>query len=212
MIQLLLAATLMTPAPDVVLSGLVLSWDENAGAAILSSAGQTRVVIVGDAVFGGQIVAIDAKGATLLFGEERLRLHLTKRNAMRGADRIPSSPAAVPAPTAAAPAVASNLTLSRADIDRRLSLELDRILAETALVPVTDEGRIVGVALRRIAQGSLLTEVGLRPGDVITELNGTTIDGISTLMSLYARLQSASELNAVVLREGQPVSISLKLR
>jgi type II secretory pathway component PulC len=112
----------------------------------------------------------------------------------------------------APPQVASNLTLSRADVDRRLSLELDRILAETALVPVTNEGRVVGVALRRIAQGSLLTEVGLQPGDVITELNGTAIDGIATLMALYGRLQSASELDAVVLRQGRPVAISLKLR
>jgi type II secretion system protein C len=214
MIQIVLAVATISALPsDIVLSGLVLTRDEKAGAAILRSAGKTRVAGVGESAFGGQVTAIDAKGVMLLFGEDRLRLHLTKGSSLRRSVPAPSSPVASPEVVGSAPPpTASNLTLSRADVDRRLSIELDRILAETALVPVTDEGRIVGVALRRIAQGSLLTEVGLQPGDVITELNGTAIDGIATLMSLYSRLQTASELHAVVLREGRPVSLGLKLR
>jgi type II secretory pathway component PulC len=102
--------------------------------------------------------------------------------------------------------------MARADVDRRLSIEMNRILTETALAPATEDGKVIGVSLARIAQGSLLTDVGLRQGDVITELNGTRIDGLATLMGLYARLQGEKELKAVVLRGGRPVSLRINLQ
>jgi general secretion pathway protein C len=102
--------------------------------------------------------------------------------------------------------------MARTDVDRRLGLEMNRILAETALMPVMEEGRVTGVALTRIAAGSLLTEAGLRTGDVLTEINGTKIDGLAALMGLYGRLQGEKELRAVVLRGGRSVSLKVTLQ
>ena len=76
---------------------------------------------------------------------------------------------------------------------------------------VTEDGRVVGVRLTRVAQDSLLTEAGLRSGDVLTNINGTEIDGMATLISLWPRLQGASSLQADGLRDGRPFSISLDL-
>jgi hypothetical protein len=47
---------------------------------------------------------------------------------------------------------------------------------------------------------------------VITQINGTAIDGMATLVGLWPRLQTASELRAVVVRNGQPVSLVVSLR
>ena len=49
-------------------------------------------------------------------------------------------------------------------------------------------------------------------GDVLTNINGTEIDGMATLISLWPRLQAASSLQAQGLREGRPFSISLSLQ
>ena len=102
--------------------------------------------------------------------------------------------------------------MQRADVQRRLGDEIPRILAETAVAPVMEDGRVVGVQLARLAEGSLLTDAGLRAGDVITQINGTTIDGMAMLIGLWPRLQTASELRAVVTRNGQPVSLVIALR
>ena len=51
-------------------------------------------------------------------------------------------------------------------------------------------------------EGSLLTDAGLRTGDVLTRINDMQIDGMATLIGLWPRLQSATELRAVVLRGG----------
>jgi len=47
---------------------------------------------------------------------------------------------------------------------------------------------------------------------VLTRINGTQIDGLATLIGLWPRLQNASELQAVVLRSGQPFSLRIALR
>jgi len=103
-------------------------------------------------------------------------------------------------------------TMERVEVQKRLGDEIPRILAETAVAPVMEDGRVVGVQLARLAEGSLLTDAGLRPGDVITQINGTQIDGMATLIGLWPRLQSASELRAVVNRNGQPISLVVALR
>ena len=85
------------------------------------------------------------------------------------------------------------------------------MLVSTAIRPVTEDGHVVGVRLTRVAQDSLLTDAGLRSGDVLTNINGTEIDGMATLISLWPRLQGATSLLARGLRDGRPFSISLSL-
>jgi type II secretory pathway component PulC len=102
--------------------------------------------------------------------------------------------------------------MSRVEVQRRLNDEIPRILAETAIAPVTEDGRVVGVQITRLPEGSLLTDAGLRTGDVLTRINDTEVDGMATLIGLWPRLQNASELNAVVRRNGQTFSLHVSLR
>ena len=92
-------------------------------------------------------------------------------------------------------------TLSRADVDRRLANEMPRILTETALRPYTEDGKVAGFMLSRVPEGTLLSDVGLRAGDVLTSINDTPIDGLPTLLGLWTSLQTADHLTAVVLRD-----------
>ena len=97
-------------------------------------------------------------------------------------------------------------------MERRLGQEVPRILAETTLVPVTESGQMAGFTLTRLPEGTLLTDAGLRPGDVLTSINDIPIDSLATLVGLWPRLQTASDIRAMVLRNGQPVSLSVHLR
>jgi type II secretion system protein C len=201
-------AALTDAPPDVFVAGVVLSQRPEHRAAILHAGGKSRIVAVGDVAFGGRVEGITPTGVVLAFGDKRVEARLA---------RTATPPAAEARAGVEAQAVAPELeptakTLPRAEVQRRLSDELPRILAETALMPVTEDGRIVGVAITRMPETSLLAEVGLRAGDVLTRLNDTAIDGLASLMALYPRLQSERELKAVVLRNGQPVNLSLTLR
>jgi len=203
-LALVFATEVAAPPADLVAVGLVIATNEGRSVAILRSGGRTRLAGIGDPAFGGRVTAIAPGSAQLEFGSERITVRLS-------GEATPRAPRAL-ALEVRPPASPEALTLERKEVERRLGLEIPRILAETALVPVLDGGRITGVALTRIAEGSVLTEAGLRAGDVLTEVNGVVIDGIATLAGLYARLQTASELRATVLRGGQTIPIVINLK
>jgi type II secretion system protein C len=204
MLGLLLALAVAAPAPDVQVVGVVVARSPERSVAILRSAGRTRVVAVGDSVFGGRVLAVAADGVRLDFGGETVRVRLLANTSAALPQRASTS-----APEeAATPARA----MDRREVDRRLSAEIPRILAETTVVPVMEDGHVSGLALTRVPEGSLLTDAGLRPGDVLTEINDTRIDGMGTLIGLWPRLQNANDLRAVVLRNGQRVSLTLTLK
>ena len=216
MLLAFLAALVLDAAPtDLAVTGVVLRDKPERSTVILSSGGKTRVVGIGDSAFGGRVVAVTAEGVTLEFDGQRrvLRLPNAADVPSRPAPPPPARPAA--APLSGAPPEDPQTparTMERAAVEKRLADEIPRILAETAVTPVMEDGRVAGVQLARIPEGSLLTDAGLRVGDVIRQINGTDIDGMATLVGLWPRLQTATELRAVVVRNGQPVSIVVSLR
>ena len=203
-----------TVPTDITLAGVVVGTTPDRSSAILVAGGRTRVVAVGEAAFGGRLVAVARDSVTLEFGGARREL------------RLPAAAPAPPPAPARAPAVSPALTpgappedpqtpareMSRVEVQRRLGEEIPRILAETAIAPVMEEGHVVGVQITRLPEGTLLGDAGLRTGDVLTRINGTDIDGMATLIGLWPRLQSATELRATVLRSGQPFSLVVSLR
>lgn len=204
----LLILTLAAPA-DLRLVGLVLALEPERSVAVLRSGGRTRVASPGEAVFGGRLLAVGARGASLEFEGERVDVGL----AIAPVVAVVALPPPAPRETARAedPSAPAR-SMDRQEVERRLGLEIPRILAETTAVPVMENGRVTGLALTRIPEGSLLTEAGLRPGDVLTQVNDTVIDGLPALIGLWSRLQGARDLRAVVLRNGVPLSLSVTLR
>ncbi|HSD26504.1 MAG TPA: type II secretion system protein N [Vicinamibacteria bacterium] len=197
---------------DLSVVGVVVGTTPDRSSAILTSGGRTRVVAVGETAFGGRLVSVGADAVTLEFGGERVELRLP------AAAAAPSPAAPGPRPLVLPPGAPPEdpetpaREMSRVEVQRRLGEEIPRILAETAVAPVMEEGRVVGVQITRLPEGSLLTDAGLRAGDVLTRINGTDIDGMATLIGLWPRLQSATELRATVLRNGQPFSLLVSLR
>jgi general secretion pathway protein C len=207
--SLLLVALAALPPDDLQAIGVVLSGNPLRSVAVLRSAGRSRLVAVGETAFGGRVALVGRDVVHLDFDGRKVELRLTTA-VTRAADMAPAAkPVPTPPPAATAP---GSRTLERAEVERRLGVEVPRILSETTAVPVMDEGRVAGLALTRVPESSLLTDAGLQAGDVLTEINGNVIDSLASLMALYPRLQSATEVSALVLRNGQPVRITVNLR
>lgn len=199
----LLALALAAP-PDVELVGVVVSGADGTSSAVLQSGGRARVAGVGERAFGGRVTHIEESKVLIDFGAGPVELRLA---------RTPPPPvSSEPAQTPEARPTAQGVQMERAEVERRLAEEVPRILSETALVPVSDGGRVTGFALSRLPPNSLLTDVGLQPGDVLVEVNGVPVDSLATLASLYTRLQNETVIRAVVLRGGSRVPLVVNLR
>jgi len=203
----LLLLALLVPQ-DLQLVGLVVARSPERCVAVLRAGGKTRLVSPGEAAFGGRLIAVGVRGASLEFEGQRVEIGLAQATTPLPLAPLPREAAVPPAPDAP-PAVRS---MERREVERRLSLEIPRILAETTAVPVMEGGKVTGLALTRIPENSLLTDAGLRPGDVVTQINDTVIDGLPTLIGLWPRLQGAHDLRAVVIRNGVPLSLSVSLK
>jgi general secretion pathway protein C len=205
MIAALLTLALAAPPSDLAAVGIVVSRDPSRSVVLLRSTGRTRVASVGETAFGGRVTAIAADSVALDFEGRRVDVRLSGE---AGGAALAAAPvAAASASDATGPRV-----LQRRDVERRIGEEAPRILAETTLMPALDAGQVAGFTLTRVPEGSLLTEAGLRAGDVLTQINDTPITSMATLIGLWPRLQNESTLRAVVLRNGQPVSLTVSLR
>lgn len=202
----ILLAALAAP-PDLSAVGVIVMARPETGVALLRSGGRTRAVRVGESAFGGRLISVATNQVVVEFDGARLEVPLS--GAPPVVAQAPAAPAALFQPAGDAPVAPR--TFVRVDFEKRLAAELQRILAETAVAPVSQDGRTVGVRLIRVAQGTLLTEVGLRPGDVLTSINGIPTDSLPALMALWPQLQGATDLRASVLRDGRSVSLSLGL-
>ena len=203
----------LDPAPDLAVAAVVVGTTPERSSAILTSGGKTRVVAVGESAFGARLVSVGTDAVVLERDGERheLRLPTTVAAPVTPVPRAPRPPVAARGSAPEDPETPAR-EMSQVEVQRRLGEEIPRILAETAVAPVMEEGRVVGVQVTRLPEGSLLTDAGLRAGDVLTQINGTEIDGMATLIGLWPRLQTASELRAVVVRNGQPFSLLVSLR
>jgi len=205
---LILLATLAAPPADLEAVGIIVGRRADACVAILRAGGRERVVGIGEPAFGGRVTAIVPGRVSLDFGGERVEVRL--------AGAAPVTPPPLPPPAAASTPPEDPETparsMERREMERRLSQEVPRILAETTLVPATDAGQIAGFTLTRLPEGTLLTDAGLRPGDVLTSVNDVPIDSLATLIGLWPRLQTERDIRAVVLRNGQPVALTVHLR
>jgi general secretion pathway protein C len=201
MFAALLAAALAAPPADLAAVGIVASKDPAHSVVLLRSGGRTRVVGIGENAFGGRVTAVAADSVTLEFEGRPAVLRLSGDSARAAA-----------APAASVAGDPGAHVLTRRDVERRIGEEAPRILAETTLMPAVDAGRVAGFTLTRVPENSLLTEAGLRAGDVLTQVNDTPIDSMATLIGLWPKLQGESTLTAVVLRNGQPVSLTVSLR
>lgn len=196
------------PASGIEAVGIVASSAPENSVAILVSQGVTRIVGPGDSAFGGVVRAVEPGKVLLELDGEIREVWLSGSVA----PAPPTTPAATAVPEPAAAPEPQQVTLPRPEVDRRLLTEIPRILAATRLIPVQDGGRVVGFSLEALPEGTLLSEVGLRTGDVLTHINRVPLDSLATLVGLWPRLQGATELTAQVVRSGQPVSLSVSIR
>jgi general secretion pathway protein C len=201
------------PPADLAAVGVVVGASADRSVAILESGGRTRLAGVGERVFGGRVTSVARNGVTLDFDGRMVELRLTTGKGARSVPRAVEAQPQAAAPHGEAMGVGgpSRKVLDRAQVERRLAAEMPRLM-QAALRPVTEGGRVIGMRVSQIPEGTVLQEVGLRSGDVLTNLNGMKVDGLPALFDMWSSLQGANEIDATVLRDGVILGMGVSLR
>ncbi|RJQ49574.1 MAG: type II secretion system protein GspC [Gammaproteobacteria bacterium] len=78
--------------------------------------------------------------------------------------------------------------------------------------PVQQDGKFMGYRLQPGADAGLLGRMGLQPGDVVTAVNGVTLDSPARGQEALRALASASDLRLTLLRNGTPHSVAFSVQ
>jgi serine protease Do len=68
-----------------------------------------------------------------------------------------------------------------------------------------------GALVGEVAAGSPADETGLKPGDVIVEINGKKVEDSADLRLMVAQIAPGSEAEVLVVRNGQPRSFKIRI-
>ncbi|HJS75576.1 MAG TPA: hypothetical protein VJ921_14885 [Vicinamibacteria bacterium] len=90
----------------------------------------------------------------------------------------------------------------------RLEKEIPVILSETDLTPRVEDGEVRGLSVARLPDGTLLSETGLLPGDILVSINGEPLVGVEALWDLIGRLVDQDEIRIVVRRRGEVLKLA----
>lgn len=133
-----------------------------------------------------------------------------------GASPAPSSAAGAPAvvapggnsaaPVAASAAPSPQRTLRRSSVHEVVAQGLGAFLQHVELDdrPVFVAGKFHGFRLTKLRDAAFWNGIDLRPGDVVTSVNGFPIERPEQAQTAFDSLDVASELRVVYDRDGQP--------
>ena len=192
-------------APDTQLSlelrGTIAASEENRALAIIAErGGAERVYFLGDAVPGGASLHAVHLDRVLLRRGGRLEVLRLPRSEDSPANRRAST---VSPPRAAAPPVRA---ASVREIVQQSAAGLTEVIRPQ---PVFKDGRQQGYRVYPGRQRQQFAQLGLRPGDLITQINGMALDDPARGMEIFRSLADATSVTVTVDRNGEIEMLTL---
>ncbi|MEO5333082.1 MAG: type II secretion system protein GspC [Magnetococcus sp. YQC-5] len=84
----------------------------------------------------------------------------------------------------------------------------DDVLDKFTVAPITRNGSFVGYAINPGKESGLLEKLGLQPGDIVTQVNGVTLNTPVKGMEALGTLGQSKSLQVTVFRGGEPVTVN----
>ena len=216
---------------SLMLRGTFSARDPATGIAVIAdpSNGERAYTVGEDVVPGARLTAVYPDHIVLTHEgvEETLTLprdrnlapgDIVKPTPATATSRGVASPIAAAAPTARSqPASSSAAQTAQLSGDwqqtvARLRQNPEEIMKHVQVMPVLDGGKLTGVRLSAGADATLIEQIGLRPGDVVTAVNGMPIDSFARGEEIMSNLKNSSSVHVTVLRDGKPIALTVGLQ
>lgn len=184
---------------SVTLTGILSTSDEGKGQAIISSnRGQEKTYSVGQALENADGATLQTVHADRVILNRNGRFETLRLKETEGASAGRSA-MAPPLPPAAQPAQGS--------LRQVISENATRLTDIVRLAPHVQEGRVVGFRVNPGRDRATFEALGLQPGDIVSEINGTVLDDPSQGLQVFESLGESTQANVTILREGVPQTV-----
>jgi general secretion pathway protein C len=100
-------------------------------------------------------------------------------------------------------------------VDRKFVEQLmqspQQLMTQARMFPVTKDGETAGFRMSGVRKGSLATLLGLKNGDVVSEINGSKLGSIDDALAMYQKLRRANHLSVTVERAGAVITKEISI-
>lgn len=203
------AAPASAPASALalVLRGTFASADPKDGMAFIADAqGRERAYRPGEQVGEDAVLAeVYTDHVILRRGGQREALHLPRAGGGAGPAAVHPAPAAAAAADPSGDYLSGPLSFGRPDLATARAAQvpsLEALAAQVNLLPVSENGRLVGVRLVT-ADPALVAGLGIDPEEVVTAVNGIPLDAPDRRQALEASLRGEGPLVLTLRRDGR---------
>jgi general secretion pathway protein C len=188
-----------------------LDSQQQALAIIAEGRGEEKAYRVGQTLPGGAVLhEIRADRVILQRGGRFETLTLPKERMADGGAGLP--PAASPAGNNRVQSARPSASAQRLQaVRKRLLQNPQEALQLINAQPVMEGGQLKGYRLHPGRDRRLFSSVGLRPGDIVTSVNGIPLSDPAQMGQLFNQLSTAGRLDVTVQRGGRLNSLSLEL-
>lgn len=172
---------------------------------------------VGDAIYGNDqalVAAVERQKIIINNNGTKECIDLAKEAPGMGSDGFPSSGGGDFGGIPTGPSGAgSEITVEASYVEGELGPGFGKIVDAARLVPNTVDGGINGFKIFSIKGGTLFARIGLQNGDVITQVNETSMKQPEQGFSLYQAFQDEKEVRIQLLRGGTtPQNITVRIK
>jgi hypothetical protein len=108
--------------------------------------------------------------------------------------------------------IGNQITVDSRYRDRIVREELPKVLMEASSEPVMENGQIVGFRLFQFEENSMFHKLGMKDGDVVSEINGVPLNNVTRTVQLLNGLRGENAVKVKVVRNGTPVSLDLNVK
>ena len=102
------------------------------------------------------------------------------------------------------------ITLNRANIENALE-NIGDLMNQATIRPHIEDGRPAGIAITGIRPNAIFRKMRLRNGDVITGVNGRSIESVEDAITVFEDLTSSSEIKVDIKRRGRRQTLDYKI-
>jgi len=187
---------------NLVLAGTIATQDPKHGIAIISDGGPSKVYSVGDNVSGASLHSVYLDHVILDRNGSLETLLLPRM--LPGDRSIASARRMTPDPR----------TLSAVNNIRRMVQQDPGILDQVMRVVASYDnaaGKLRGFRAYPGRNRAIFNKLGLKPGDLVTAINGQTLDDPQRSQEVFNTIQTSDRVTVTIERGGQKQDISLNI-
>lgn len=94
----------------------------------------------------------------------------------------------------------------------QIRADIGNIVRQARVEPVVEQGQTQGFVVKYIQPGTLLTQMGVKRGDVIKRVNDTALDSPEKGLQVFQQLREAKTMSLSIERNATPMTFSYEIR